>query len=70
MRSGRRSSFLFGSGWTLESYGEVQERSDYLKHFSNSVVLSLGSTLFGLIDRRASRLGDGVSCRAGAPRTS
>ena len=40
---------LFGSGWTLESYGVVQERSDYFKHFSNSVILSLGSTLLGLI---------------------
>ena len=40
---------LFGSGWTFESYGVVQERSDYLKHFSNSVILSIGSTLLGLI---------------------
>jgi sorbitol/mannitol transport system permease protein len=40
---------LFASGWTLESYGVVQERSDYFKHFSNSVILSLGSTLLGLI---------------------
>jgi sorbitol/mannitol transport system permease protein len=40
---------LFGSGWTLESYGVVQERSDYFKHFSNSVILSLGSTILGLI---------------------
>ena len=40
---------LFGSGWTLESYGVVQERSDYFKHFFNSVTLSLGSTILGLI---------------------
>ena len=40
---------VFGSGWTLESYGVVQERSDYFKHFSNSVILSLGSTFLGLI---------------------
>ncbi len=40
---------IFGSGWTFESYGVVQERSDYLKHFSNSVILSLGSTFLGLI---------------------
>ena len=26
---------LFGSGWTLDSYGVVQARSDYFKHFSN-----------------------------------
>ena len=40
---------LFGTGWTFESYGVVQERSDYFKHFSNSVILSLGSTLLGPI---------------------
>ena len=34
--------------WTLESYAEVQERSDYLRHFSNSVIISLGSTLIAL----------------------
>ena len=37
------------SAWTLESYGIVQERSDYFKHFSNSVIIALGSTLLGLI---------------------
>jgi len=37
------------SGWTLESYGAVQERSDYFKHFWNSVVISLGSTFLGLL---------------------
>jgi len=36
------------SAWTLESYAEVQERSNYLRHFWNSVVLSLGSTLIAL----------------------
>jgi polyol transport system permease protein len=35
--------------WTFESYGVVQERSDYFKHFGNSVVLAFGSTLLGLI---------------------
>ena len=40
---------LFGTGWTTESYGAVQARSDYLKHFSNSVVISLGSTFIGLL---------------------
>ncbi|MCR8550166.1 carbohydrate ABC transporter permease [Salipiger sp. P9] len=35
--------------WTLESYTTVQERSNYLRHFWNSVVLSVGSTLIGLI---------------------
>lgn len=40
---------LFSSGWTLESFATVQARSDYLKHFINSVVISFGSTLIGLI---------------------
>ena len=34
--------------WTLENYIEVNARSDYLLHFWNSVVISLGSTLIGL----------------------
>ncbi|RMH49191.1 MAG: carbohydrate ABC transporter permease [Alphaproteobacteria bacterium] len=40
---------LFGSGWTFESYFTVQARSDYFKHFSNSVIISVGSTFFGLL---------------------
>ncbi len=35
--------------WTLENYAEVQSRSNYLHHFWNSMVLSLGSTLLGLL---------------------
>ncbi len=35
--------------WTMENYGEVQERSNYFRHFWNSVVISLGSTLLGLL---------------------
>ncbi|MBX2853512.1 MAG: carbohydrate ABC transporter permease [Rhodobacteraceae bacterium] len=35
--------------WTLENYAEVQERSNYLRHFWNSVVISIGSTLLGLV---------------------
>lgn len=35
--------------WTLENYFEVQERSNYFRHFWNSVVISLGSTVLGLI---------------------
>ncbi|MCJ8142605.1 carbohydrate ABC transporter permease [Ancylobacter sp. A5.8] len=41
-------AFLFFD-WTLENYHAVNERSDYLAHFWNSVVISLGSTLAGLI---------------------
>jgi sorbitol/mannitol transport system permease protein len=40
---------LFGSGWTFDSYFTVQERSDYFKHFFNSVTISLGSTVLGLL---------------------
>ena len=40
---------LFGSGWTMESFSAVQARSDYFKHFSNSVIIALGSTAMGLI---------------------
>lgn len=35
--------------WTLENYVEVNARSDYFLHFMNSVVISLGSTLLGLL---------------------
>ncbi|MDK1489953.1 carbohydrate ABC transporter permease [Sinorhizobium sp. 7-81] len=35
--------------WTTENYHEVQSRSDYFKHFMNSVVVSFGSTLLGLV---------------------
>ena len=35
--------------WTLENFFEVQARSDYFRHFFNSVVISVGSTLIGLL---------------------
>jgi len=41
-------SFLFFH-WTIENYAEVQSRSDYFHHVLNSVVISLGSTLIGLL---------------------
>jgi sorbitol/mannitol transport system permease protein len=40
--------FLFFN-WTLENYAEVQQRSNYLKFAFNSVVLSIGGNLVGLI---------------------
>ncbi|MCO5732438.1 carbohydrate ABC transporter permease [Rhizobium sp. SSA_523] len=40
--------FLFFH-WTTENYIEVQSRSDYALHFWNSVIMSLGSTLLGLL---------------------
>jgi sorbitol/mannitol transport system permease protein len=39
---------MLAAPWTTEAFATVQERSDYLKHFGNSVVVSLGSTLVGL----------------------
>ncbi|WP_319518395.1 carbohydrate ABC transporter permease [uncultured Martelella sp.] len=41
-------SFLFFQ-WTLENYVEVQARSSYFHHFWNSVAISLGSTVIGLL---------------------
>jgi sorbitol/mannitol transport system permease protein len=35
--------------WTIENYEIVQERSNYLKFVGNSILLSLGSTLVGLV---------------------
>ena len=40
---------LFGSGWSINGYLEVNARSDYFKFFMNSVIISVGSTLLGLI---------------------
>ncbi len=40
--------FLFFD-WTLENYTEVQERSDYFKHFINSVIIAIGSTILGVL---------------------
>ena len=40
--------FLFFD-WTLENYFEVQSRSNYFRHMMNSIVISVGSTLIGLI---------------------
>ncbi len=35
--------------WTTENYATVQERSDYLKHVVNSVVIAGGSTLIAML---------------------
>jgi sorbitol/mannitol transport system permease protein len=40
--------FLFFD-WTVENYAIVQERSDYFHFALNSILLSLGSTLVGLL---------------------
>ena len=41
-------SFLFFH-WTAENYAAVQERSDYLHHAINSIVIAGGSTLIALL---------------------
>jgi len=35
--------------WTLENYAIVQERSDYLRFLTNSVIIAGGSTLLGVV---------------------
>jgi sorbitol/mannitol transport system permease protein len=40
--------FLFFE-WTTENYAVVQERSDYLRYAMNSIILSGGATLLGLV---------------------
>src|SRR5271165_4443161 len=40
--------FLFFN-WTLENYFEVQQRSNYLKYAFNSIVLSIGANIVGLL---------------------
>jgi sorbitol/mannitol transport system permease protein len=41
-------AFLFFD-WTLENYIEVNVRSNYFRHVVNSVVISFGSTIIGLL---------------------
>ncbi|MBW4965722.1 carbohydrate ABC transporter permease [Pseudoalteromonas sp. CR1] len=40
---------LFAFEWTLINYSDVLSRSPYFTHFWNSVVISLGSSLVGLL---------------------
>ncbi len=40
---------LFSSGWTLENFGIVQERSNYLRYVLNTVVIAFGSTALGIL---------------------
>ncbi|KPP87925.1 MAG: ABC-type sorbitol/mannitol uptake system permease component SmoG [Rhodobacteraceae bacterium HLUCCA08] len=40
---------VLSADWTLESYAAVQARSDYFKHFLNSVTIAVGSTFLGLL---------------------
>ena len=41
-------SFLFFH-WTTENYAIVQERSDYLHHAVNSIIIAGGSTLIAML---------------------
>ncbi|WP_434612691.1 carbohydrate ABC transporter permease [Tabrizicola sp. M-4] len=40
---------FLSADWTTENYAEVWQRSDYPRFFWNSVVISVGSTLLGLV---------------------
>ena len=40
---------FLSADWTLQNYAEVWARSDYPRFFWNSVVISVGSTLLGLV---------------------
>src|SRR5215217_7777026 len=40
---------FFPQNFTLENFSAVQDRSDYFKHAFNSILVSVGSTLLGLI---------------------
>ena len=40
---------VLSSTWSFESYAVVQDRSDYFKHFFNSVIVAVGSTLLGIL---------------------
>jgi sorbitol/mannitol transport system permease protein len=35
--------------WTFDNYRDVQSRSEYFRHFMNSVTIALGSSLLGLM---------------------
>ena len=39
---------FFPQNFTLENFSAVQDRSDYFKHVTNSILVSVGSTLLGL----------------------
>ncbi|MFV0335851.1 MAG: carbohydrate ABC transporter permease [Tropicimonas sp.] len=40
---------FFDFDWTLRNYADVQRQRNYFDHFVNSVILSIGSTLLGLL---------------------
>jgi sorbitol/mannitol transport system permease protein len=40
---------ILTSTWTLENYGIVQERSNYARFLTNSIIIAGGSTLLGVV---------------------
>jgi sorbitol/mannitol transport system permease protein len=40
---------FLGFDWTLENYGVVMERSNYMRFLTNSIVIAGGSTVLGVI---------------------
>ncbi len=40
---------FLGFDWTMQNYYDVQDQRDYLRYFWNSIIISVGSTLLGLI---------------------
>jgi sorbitol/mannitol transport system permease protein len=40
---------FLSADWTLENYADVWARSDYPRFFLNSVIISVGATLLGLV---------------------
>jgi sorbitol/mannitol transport system permease protein len=40
---------MFATPWTLENFGIVEQRSDYLNYIKNTIAIAFGSTLLGLL---------------------
>jgi sorbitol/mannitol transport system permease protein len=40
---------LFVTPWTVENYGEVQTRSNYIAYLRSTVIIAVGSTVLGLL---------------------
>ena len=40
---------FFNFDWTLENYGVVMERSNYMRFLWNSIIIAGGSTILGII---------------------
>ena len=40
---------ILNTTWTLENYGIVQDRSNYMRFLTNSIIIAGGSTILGII---------------------